>query len=131
MPITITVTGDTVQEVRSDIARLLGADLSSEQAKPAAESKAGKSTAASAKTATAPKAEEQAASSETAASPSEEKAASAAGEDKVALLKSLAMKFAQKNGREALVALFAEFGASNPSTVPADRTDAVIARLQE
>lgn len=61
----------------------------------------------------------------------EEKAAPAAGEDKVALLKSLAMKFAQKNGREALVALFAEYGASNPSTVPSDHTDAVIARLQE
>ncbi len=52
-------------------------------------------------------------------------------EDKLALLKSLAMKYSQKNTREALVALFAEYGATNPSTVPADQIDTVIARLQE
>lgn len=101
----------------------------SEQAKPAPEPKtiADKPTSkkvTEAKVAAEPKAEEPKAESE-------EKPAPAAGEDKIALLKSLALKFAQKNGREALVALFAEFGASNPSTVPADQTDAVIARLQE
>lgn len=120
MPITITITGDTVQQVRSDFARMLGADLSTEQvAEP-------KASAAAARATPAKKAEPKAA--EPAA---EEQTPVAAGEDKVALLKSLAMKFAQANGREALVGLFAEYGATNPSTVPADQLDAVIARLQE
>ncbi|MES2754421.1 MAG: hypothetical protein V4659_07120 [Pseudomonadota bacterium] len=61
----------------------------------------------------------------------EETPAAEPAEDKIALLKSLAMKFAQANGREALVALFAEYGATNPSTVPADQLDTIIARLQE
>lgn len=63
--------------------------------------------------------------------PKEEPAPVEPTEDRTALLKSLAMKFAQANGREALVSLFAEYGATNPSTVPADQLDAVIARLQE
>lgn len=110
MPITITITDPTPEQ----IAALFGT-----AAAPAAKAVVVEKTPPVAKKVEAPKAE-----------PIPEAPVEPA-EDRAALLKSLAMKYAQANGREALVSLFAEYGATNPSTVPADQTDAVIARLQE
>lgn len=102
MPISITFTAESTAELHKAIAEFIGATPSKAESKPAAAKPA-------------PKAE-------TAPTPAPEPEAESAGEVTDADLKTAAVSYQQKNGRDALAAALKEHGApAGVTSIPAER----------
>lgn len=102
MPISITFTAESTAELHKAIAEFIGATPSKAESKPAAAKPA-------------PKAE-------TAPTPEPKQADESAGEVTDADLKTAAVSYQQKNGRDALAAALKEHGApAGVTSIPAER----------
>jgi hypothetical protein len=102
MPISITFTAESTAELHKAIAEFIGATPSKAESKPAAAKPA-------------PKAE-------TAPTPAPEPEAESTGEVTDADLKTAAVSYQQKNGRDALAAALKDHGApAGVTSIPAER----------
>lgn len=104
MPISITFTAESTAELHKAIAEFIGATPSKAESKPAAAKPAPKAEATPAPT------------------PTPEPEAESAGEVTDADLKTAAVSYQQKNGRDALAAALKEHGApAGVTSIPAER----------